>query len=616
MRTFLTALLLLTVYCANAQINFNGFTSDFRTYNGLPPTCYTPSVNNLNGHLMGINNELCRLYQSLSQLNTDSLLINKLQAQIDSILSSIQNIDIISSDNSFFVVEFESNYDISRIINVDDYCTGTNNLDQILQYLIDYYCPEPPPNPCCDSVIYANDYQIYPSIAVIGLSTSLIGECSFDVSYEVLFNGSSILSTTRTDTTYVLFGAWEESDTFFVNTSVFVYNELNELCDTLFNSDTIIVNELSNPTIAVNDFVVIQRQECDTVAVTNNDIKPCGVDSISIVSTTPQIASATIYNDSLIIICRTRFAFETDTVNYALISNCGNPISDTASVIITANLQPQVPLAVCYTAIDSATKKAQLDFSVTTPSGYTLLPNSIAWKVSDNTNTFTEYATSNTSPVVVDYGSDVGIDLDSARITVYMAFVNIISNQPLFYQVDLVLADGECDTLTIDTTASPDFFFARNLQLCFNYIGYQSGGTTLSVNSGTLFRYGTSNLGFDTTIGLDSIQFLVDEVDLPCSNDSTYLYEIKNIPPYTITNIDGNPVSITSGLSVSISTSSINVNAGVAIGVVSSIGACDINEFTQTWSFTWKGRPNTFVFAFDGVNYLGQCINLNGVILP
>ena len=36
---------------ASPSVKFNGYTSEVKYYDGIKPTCYTPTANTLNGHL-------------------------------------------------------------------------------------------------------------------------------------------------------------------------------------------------------------------------------------------------------------------------------------------------------------------------------------------------------------------------------------------------------------------------------------------------------------------------------------------------------------------------------------------------------------------------------------
>lgn len=751
MRTLFAFALILTSTFAFGQRNFNGFTSDFRNYDGLPPNCYTPTVGNLNGHLAGINNQLCQLYALIGQIENDTTLVNEIQGQIDSILGIIQVIDIQSADTSViinqtgstfnlshlwgfgestgcyettvsatfpstfdyvdtfglvgyaifclnselplffipdrnyglitpqelvdtivqyfivsdsitilktsdtsFTISFQNTCDCDTLVfqsetSGNDYnvpttisgdgvvvnnetfdfggfgsvitfyegnCIGSTNLDSILQYLINFYC-QPEPEECCSGGVFNNSYQVLSGIGIFDMSATFADtNCISITQHTIIFDGDTLFNSFTPIVQYIGLGTWTTGDSIFVYSNIYVATRSNTPCDTVSQIDTIIVQTAEPPTVAVDDFVVIPRNACDTIAVTDNDVKPCGVASIAVLDSTSGISSVTIYNDSLLIICRSNFAFDTDTVTYLLTSNCGNPAADTGLVIVTANLQPQLPISVCYDGIDADNDEAQLTWNIAVPSGYFIPTNGILWQSTDESGGFTGYSLDSTSPTNILYGSSGSINLDSADIVIYVTLINIFTQLPIFYEVNLKLADGTCDTIMLDTTASPSFMYARNVQACFNFIGYQSGGTTLNINSGTIYRYSPTTVGIDSTIGLDSTYFLVDLTNSPCSKDSIYQSAIKRVPPYTLVDVDGDPVSVTSGVSVTFGTSSINVNGGVAISILSPIVSCSVLEFTQTWFFTWKGRTNTFTYAFDGVSFSGQCINLNGVILP
>jgi len=111
---------------APPSVGFNGFTSEVKTYNGVPPTCYFPVNGSLNGHLQGINNKLCSLLDSLGDnAEKDSIalsVIDSLIIELTNIKGLIPNdIGIISSDNSVMVnfntVGDSTTYDLTLVAN-------------------------------------------------------------------------------------------------------------------------------------------------------------------------------------------------------------------------------------------------------------------------------------------------------------------------------------------------------------------------------------------------------------------------------------------------------------------------------------------------------------------
>ena len=752
MRVLTAVLLICFALSATAQNNYNGFTSDFRNYDGLPPSCYTPTVNNLNGHLAGINNRLCQLLVTLDQISGENALLDTIQMEIEALLESIFVLDVTSADSSIQVALSDNTFDLSYVwafngdtlgcspqtivatypssfdyidtfglnqyfiyannedvilffeptiiygqitpqalidtiianfivsdsfsiakisdtsfsitienpcifdrlvigsttdgndysvevwisgngvvvnnetlpeggfgslieFNVNQCNPNTSILDSTLQYLINYYCSLiPPTDTCCSGAELTAELQAITGLAILDLSASFPDtNCITVTRHLAIFDGDTIATSSLPTVQFIEAGAWTAGDTIFTSSCVFVATKLNIPCDTVCLDTFVVVLSDAPPTVAVQDNAVIQRNACDTIAVTNNDVKPCGVASIAVLDTTSGIASATVYNDSLIIICRNNTAFSNDTVYYSLTSNCGVPDSDTSFILVTANLVPQVPFSVCYEGVDADADSARLTYSVTVPSGYSIPTNGLLFKASDGTLEGYRYGTGGVASVP--YGTTA--NLDSADITVYLVLTNNITGLPLFYQFNVgYVLDGDCDTMLLDTVGTTDYYFASTVQFCFNYIGYQSGGTSFGINSGTLYRYRVNQFGIASNFGLDSIFFQVDEVNLPCSNDSTYQYAIKNVPPYTIVDIDGNPVSITSGLSVGFTSSTITANAGTAISIVSSIGLCSVLEFTTNWGFRWAAINPTYTFSFDGISFTGQCVNFTGIILP
>lgn len=746
MRTLLTALFITLYASVSAQYNFNGFTSDFRYYDGKKPTCYTPTVNNLNGHLMGINRELCRLDSLLQFIEADTVTTAFIQAQIDSIAALIYEIDVLSTDTTVTVNRTDNTFDLSydwsygspscyeTVVNViypseyvyDDssgislyaiYCTknanilfynplitygtiqpkelidtifeyftqsdsiyldrtsdtsfnvifentcdcdslvfisetesvyvtligegdtvnnqtfesggfgsyitfyqgnciGSTQLDSILQYLINYYCVTPV-DTCCGDTVINNSYQVITGIGIFDMSGFLSDtNCFASTRHTVSFNGNNIIDTVRATINDVEFGAWTEGDTLFATTCIRVATKQLTPCDTICRTDTIIVASSNPPTTIVTDYIEINRNQCDTSFATANDIIPCGLASISILSYTSGIDTAYLI-DSNIYICRNNFAFENDTVTYTITSNCGSSASDTGIVIVSSVLQPQLALSICYDSLTGLADSALISYVLTVPSGYTLRSNSIMFQATDNSGAYTEYGygLGGTSKIAYN-ATDAG--LDSATITAYVVIESNFTGLPIFYEIDIPkLASGGCDTLTnIDTTGTVSFWYADSVNACFQYIGYQTGGVNLNVSSGVLYRTQLNLTGITSGINLDSVIFVVDNVASPCSDDSTYQYIIEDVPPYTLTNLDGNAVSVTTGVSVSFGSSSINVNAGGAISLLSSIGLCTVQEYTTTWTFGWKARLNAYTFSFNGLNYSGQCINLQGIIMP
>lgn len=100
---------------------FHGYTSEVNKYDGTTQNCYTPTANTLNGHLKGINNELCTLQDLIDSLSAvidynDSVAVaglDSLQEQMDTVyvrldsivtaLGQFYNTSIISSDSSLNV---------------------------------------------------------------------------------------------------------------------------------------------------------------------------------------------------------------------------------------------------------------------------------------------------------------------------------------------------------------------------------------------------------------------------------------------------------------------------------------------------------------------------------
>ena len=100
---------------------FHGFTSESNKYDGVAPTCYTPTANTLNGHLQGINNKLCAVKSILDSLRStnasqtariDSIIAAMdssdagVEVRLDSIITALMqmyNTSIISSDSSISV---------------------------------------------------------------------------------------------------------------------------------------------------------------------------------------------------------------------------------------------------------------------------------------------------------------------------------------------------------------------------------------------------------------------------------------------------------------------------------------------------------------------------------
>lgn len=733
----------------SGQFKFNGFTSDFRYYDGKKPICYSPTVNNLNGHLMGINRELCRLDSLLQFIEADTITTAFIQAQIDSIAALIYELDVVSSDSSITVARdgnvfdlsyvwdygspscyqtvvnasFPSSFDYDDTIGIVLYyiactknenilyfipdkiygtispqelvdtiveyfntsdsisilktsdtslsitftntcdcdsllfvsstsggnsvrvtlegdgdtvnnqtfesggfgslitfyqgnCIGDTQLDSILQYLINYYCTSPP-DTCCGDTVINNTYQLISGIGIFNMSAFLSDtNCFSSTRHIVTFGTDTIIDTIRATINDVEFGAWTEGDTLYATSCIRVATKLLTPCDTICRTDTLVVASANPPTTVVTDYIEINRNNCDTSHATINDILPCGLDTMSILSYTSGIDTAYIV-DSSIYICRNNFAFENDTIYYTITSICGNPLSDSGIVVVSSVLQPQIALSVCYDSLSGLADSALITYSLTVPSGYVLRSNSIAFEVTDESGTYTEYGygLANSSRIAYN-ATDAG--LDSANITAYVVIESNFTGQPLFYVVNFgKIASGGCDTLTnIDTTGTVPFWYADSIDMCFQYIGYQTGGVNLNVSSGVLYRTNLSTTGITSGINLDSVIFVVDDVSSPCSDDSTYQYIIENVPPYTLTDIDGNPVSVTTGVSVSFGTTSINVNAGGAISIISSIGSCTVQQYTTTWTFGWAARLNSYTFSFDGLNYSGQCFNLQGILLP
>lgn len=169
MRIILTMLLFVAYCTANAQCigcpplssgtiptipcAFNGQTSSVTQYNGVTPTCYTPTNAGLNGHLQGINNALCRIRNKADSLiavsgQCDSSIIN-IQIQVDSLFGMITYYDVVSTDSSVIVtrdtIGDTITFDLSVPVyqpNVDATCLGITEptLDNVLQALIDAAC--------------------------------------------------------------------------------------------------------------------------------------------------------------------------------------------------------------------------------------------------------------------------------------------------------------------------------------------------------------------------------------------------------------------------------------------------------------------------------------------
>ena len=92
---------------ASPSVKFNGYTSEVKYYDGIKPTCYTPTANTLNGHLQGINNRLCQLKTTIDSLRVNDssafAQIDSIQNRIDSIVDALgqfYNTSVISSDSS------------------------------------------------------------------------------------------------------------------------------------------------------------------------------------------------------------------------------------------------------------------------------------------------------------------------------------------------------------------------------------------------------------------------------------------------------------------------------------------------------------------------------------
>jgi len=92
---------------ASPSVKFNGYTSEVKYYDGIKPTCYTPTANTLNGHLQGINNRLCQLKTTIDSLKVNDssafAQIDSIQNRIDSIVDALgqfYNTSVISSDSS------------------------------------------------------------------------------------------------------------------------------------------------------------------------------------------------------------------------------------------------------------------------------------------------------------------------------------------------------------------------------------------------------------------------------------------------------------------------------------------------------------------------------------
>lgn len=137
----------------NVPCNFNGQTSSVTQYNGVTPTCYTPTNVSLNGHLQGINNAFCAIRNKVDSLlnnqqDCDSILL-AFEAQLDSVAGLINYYDVISTDSSVTVtrdtVDGVITFDLSvpvYVPNVDATCLGITEptLDNVLQALIDAAC--------------------------------------------------------------------------------------------------------------------------------------------------------------------------------------------------------------------------------------------------------------------------------------------------------------------------------------------------------------------------------------------------------------------------------------------------------------------------------------------
>lgn len=124
---------------ASPSVKFNGYTSEVKYYDGIKPTCYTPTANTLNGHLQGINNRLCYLKTVIDSLKTNDssafAQIDSIQNRIDSIVDALgqfYNTSIISPDSSINIT-----VSTNLTTNVNTYSLTVPSIDDSARYYVD-----------------------------------------------------------------------------------------------------------------------------------------------------------------------------------------------------------------------------------------------------------------------------------------------------------------------------------------------------------------------------------------------------------------------------------------------------------------------------------------------
>ena len=177
---------------------FNGFTSEVDQYDGIAPTCYLPSANTLNGHLQGINQQLCELQLLIDSLGLDNdtvqLALAQIEEDIDELYAIIGAIDIYglqSADNSITVIDsssdFGSFWDIAAnmqfiadslmgLVNPD--CLGVgDDWESVMQYMINAICSltTPSADTCLDWDLFFTA-SISSGVSSLGVSATVLSD--------------------------------------------------------------------------------------------------------------------------------------------------------------------------------------------------------------------------------------------------------------------------------------------------------------------------------------------------------------------------------------------------------------------------------------------------------
>ena len=630
---------------ASPTTGFNGYTSEVNHFDGQTPDCYLPSAQTLNGVLQGIDIALCDILDRLDSLRTLSSEDSALNARIDSLITVIEglyNTSIISSsryvtataDTTGNEIEYDLSVNMDSVRaslfrGVDFSClTDATNYNDAWQALIDTVCAlvAPASDTCTPWTLYstASVASGITSITVTATPYS-VGSVPPDMClnslqyiYQVLNADDVVISygVLNASTTLNLPTAWIIGTSYLdgARTLNLITRFGKEKCasgKTCGTQDSLVTyliaeTELDPLTLTNDTMTIYWDGNCHTINVYANDDIPYDISSAGILEEPTHGTASMNASTGVITYCPDNEYNGNDTLFYYVQDVYGQ--RDSASVIFTVINSTTTSNVICYDEFRNGTNDTVVvSFTLAAPSGKTFAEDGVLLFMDGLTTSLqldevswmniARDTVSGTAEIPI---ADVGASLPTLDLT-----LQIVTTDYFFYEQDLSITLGTCDTVELFPTESATFVYARpGTEICLTSLSDYIQAQFTITGTGV---YTSAGLVYNSGICWDSLQAYASSDSPTVQNNWSITRQL--LGTYKTTNIDGSVVNLTATVSGSGNTSSAFPQSSAYNSVVTDpffvfdeyIWYININHMVRDYLFTTSVPTDPQCFDFIGI---------------